>query len=264
MNMNTPNQPIKPFIMFQRSIPEWTFKDSKLFSLLAYCARKARRVKKEIVLSDDGTVVELDAGEFLIGRFSVERDTDLTIAEYRVRWKKMQALGWVEQIETTSKYTKGKLVSSDIFDINTEENSQPMTSKQPAVSQPMTTNNNDKNVKNDNNAAASQVSESGNSLIDRASIDAAFSAYLEVRATQAKPANPQGFKYNLLKVDRPVFKEVFDLIEKMKITSAEASSDDMQVADKASRLLQAYSRKLDDYPAAMSSHIRKWLKNKDK
>jgi hypothetical protein len=260
MNMST-QQSISPYIKFQRNTPEWLFHDSKLFTLIAYCAKRARRSKESIVLQGDGTVVELNVGEFIIGRHAVTRDTDLSVQQYRTRWKRMQKLGLISEVKVTNQYTVGKLESSDIFDINSDPTNQPTTSQWPIANLQVTTNKNDNNEKNEKNAAATQVSENGDNLKDRASIDVAFNDYLEARATQAKPGNPQGFKISLLKQDRPVFQEVFDLIQKMRITSADASSDDMQVADKASRLMQAYSRELDDYPAAMSSHIRKWLKN---
>lgn len=264
MNMNIPRQSTNSFIMFQRNIPDWLFKDSKLFTLLAYCARRARRSKKETVLSEDGTTVTLDVGEFLIGRYAVERDTDLTISEYRTRWKKMQALGWVEQVQATSKYTKGKLVSSVVFDINAEENNQPMTNQRPAINQPMATNNNANNYNNVKNAAADQNPENRVQPLEVASpeklISTAFEDYVTVRIGENGIRNPQAFKKILLKEDKSQFIDVFELMSKQRNADMEAHSDDMQLADRGARLYQAYSQKLNSYPSEMCTFVRKWFK----
>lgn len=73
----------------------------------------------------------------------------LTKSKYRTAKKKLESL-WLATFKWTSKWTVWKLINNTIFDINAESNDYQITNEWQSDNYQVTTNNNDKNEKNDN------------------------------------------------------------------------------------------------------------------
>lgn len=122
---------------------EELLKDRNAWTLLSLIAYRARR-------TNEFNIHNLDPGEALIGDF---KSCGLTTRqEYREALKRLVNWKFVT-IRTTNKGTIVKLINSNIFDINIEENNQQdnhrTTIKQPSNNHPATTNKNEKNDKNE-------------------------------------------------------------------------------------------------------------------
>lgn len=106
------------YIAVNRYLDKQILKDSKLLTLMVYIALRAKRSSSAKLNNWDD--VKLEIGEFIIGRLSAVQETDLTEAEYRSRLKKLQALKIIDNLQPTSKFTKGKWVENSFIDINLE------------------------------------------------------------------------------------------------------------------------------------------------
>lgn len=120
--MEIPNMTIgiqlPSFIAFSRSIPSRFLKDSKLFLLLYYIAKRVKRSDNAPEL--EYLPIQLKLGEFIIGRKSTSRDTDLTESEYRTRFKVLKALNIIKNVRSTTKFTIGEWQSNHLVDLNIE------------------------------------------------------------------------------------------------------------------------------------------------
>lgn len=136
------------YITHYREIPEWLEQSANCFHLLAAFARRARRIEGDVGWR--GENIHLLPREFIAGRKSVSKDLGLTEGEYRHAYQKLINASLIQTIRTTKRYTIGKYLADSIFEINLPTDSpleQP--SELPSSNQPTTTNNNEKNVKND-------------------------------------------------------------------------------------------------------------------
>lgn len=93
-------------------------KDSKLFLLMLYIALRVKRSPKQNSNNLNG--IQLEVGEFIIGRTSTVQEIDLTEAEYKTRLKKLQAYNIITDLQPTNKYTKGKWVENEFISVNLE------------------------------------------------------------------------------------------------------------------------------------------------
>lgn len=132
----------KSFIALNRYMDREIFKDPKLFVLMVYIAL---RVKRRSKTSDSFHGINLEVGEFIIGRTTATQDTGLTDAEFRTRIKKLQAYGIIIDLKPTNKFTKGKWSENEFISVNLEspinqQNNQHQTSNL------TTTNNSNKDI----------------------------------------------------------------------------------------------------------------------
>lgn len=130
------------FVKMARNIPEWIEQHPEAFHLLAYIARRARRTPGAVTFR--GETIELDYGEFIIGRTSASERLGISERKYRTAYKVLLKNKQILTIKTTNRYTIGKLISSLIFDINSEDK---RPTERPLGDQQATTNKNDKNEK---------------------------------------------------------------------------------------------------------------------
>ncbi len=130
---------METFVKMTRDLPEWIEKHPEAFHLLAYIARRARRTPG--VITSRGETIELDSGEFIIGRTSASEKLGFSERKYRTAFKVLEKNRQISTIRTTNRYTIGKLISGLIFDVN-QENKRPAGS--PTNDQQATTNKNDK------------------------------------------------------------------------------------------------------------------------
>ena len=118
--------------------------NNKAFLLLFQIATRAKR-------TSSFNRYNLDIGEALVGDF---KEIGLTEGQYR-QAKKFLAKHRFATFKATNKGTIAKLVNTDIFDPNLENNNgqhnTPATNKQRASNEPTTTNKNDKKENNDKN-----------------------------------------------------------------------------------------------------------------
>lgn len=130
------------FVKMTRDLPEWIEQNPEAFHLLAYIARRARRVPGTITYR--GETINLDYGEFIIGRITASEKLGLTERKYRTAYKILIKNKQISSIRATNRYTIGKLISSLIFDINSKDK---RPTERPTSDHQATTNNNDKNEK---------------------------------------------------------------------------------------------------------------------
>lgn len=126
------------YIALNRYMDKRILKSSKLLSLLIYIALRVKRSNNKT--SNIWDNVQLNIGEFIIGRLSTVKDTDLTESEYKTRIKQLQTLNIINILEVSNKFTKGKWLENSFIDLNLElPNIQP--GNQP-TSSGLATNNN--------------------------------------------------------------------------------------------------------------------------
>lgn len=137
------------FIKMVRYIPEWIEQHPEAFHLLAYIVRRARRTPG--VATFRGETIELNSGEFIIGRTSASERLGFSERRYRTAFRVLEKNRQISTIRTTNRYTIGKLISDLIFDINSEGK---RPTERPIDDQQKTTNKNEKkneegNLKNE-------------------------------------------------------------------------------------------------------------------
>lgn len=132
------------FIAINRHLDPKIFTESKLLSLLIYIAMRVKRNNNDGTNSWEG--IPLNVGEFVIGRISAVANTDLTEAEYRSRFLRLQTMTIIEIVKITNKYTIGKWLGNDFIDLNLEYDMRQQNDQQ--TSGQLTTNNNINNTNN--------------------------------------------------------------------------------------------------------------------
>jgi hypothetical protein len=110
-------------------------KDPNVFTLLAQIACRAKR-------TNDLSIYNLKIGEALIGDY---KSVGMTRGQYREAIKRATKYGQIATIKTTNRGTIVKLINSDVFDINKEEEK---PSTQPDNNHRATTNKKYKKKKN--------------------------------------------------------------------------------------------------------------------
>ncbi len=148
MSKSNMNNAIKSnFIKHNRDIPQWLRQSPYCFHLLREFANRARREEADV--GWQGENIHLAPREFLTGRISTSRELGLTEGKYRNAYRKLERYGYIITIRRTKRYTIGKYLADEIFDINpTGEEPSELPSREPSNNHPTTTNNNDNNDKN--------------------------------------------------------------------------------------------------------------------
>lgn len=123
------------FITLNRNIDKEIFKDSKLLTLLIYIALRVKRTNS----SNAYFGINLKPREFIIGRKTTAKETDLTENEYRTRINKLTSLKIIKLVKSTNKFTTLKWLDNRFIDLNISIN-------QPTTNQQSTTTNNDNNL----------------------------------------------------------------------------------------------------------------------
>lgn len=134
------------FIALNRYLNPQIFKDSKLLTLIIYIALRVKRSNDTILDSLD--CLDLNTGEFIIGRISTVNNTDLTEQEYKTRIERLVTLKIIELVEITNKYSKYKWLENSFIDVNLERQSIQLINQQ--SSSDLTTNNNTNNANKKN------------------------------------------------------------------------------------------------------------------
>ncbi len=132
------------FIAINRYMDKQILNDSKLLTLMIYIALRVKRSGK--TESNNWSGINLNIGEFIIGRLTTVKETDLTETEYRSRIKKLQTLKIIDNLQPTNKYTKGNWLENSFIDINLEQSAIQQDNQQ--KSSELTTNNNINNANN--------------------------------------------------------------------------------------------------------------------
>lgn len=127
----------KSFIALNRYLDREILKDHKLFVLMVYIAL---RVKRSANKSDSFHGVNLEIGEFIIGRTSATHETGLTDAEFRTRIKKLLVYGIITDLQPTNKFTKGKWSENEFISVNLEHSIDQLNISLPSSN--LTTTNN--------------------------------------------------------------------------------------------------------------------------
>lgn len=130
------------FIAVNRYIDTRILKDSKLLLLLIYIALRVKRSDKST--ADPFQSVQLNVGEFIIGRLSTIENIDITESEYKRCLKRLQEKNIVQVVRTTNKFTLCKWNTNEFLDLNLEFSFSQQNNQQ--NSSGLTTNNNSKNL----------------------------------------------------------------------------------------------------------------------
>ena len=128
------------WIKLHRRFLEWEwFDDPNVFRLFIYCILKAnhkdQRYKGEVV----------KRGEFITGRDILSKELGMSVQQVRTALTKLKSTNELT-IKTTNKGTVIQVVKYNNYQVATNE----LTNEQPTSNQQVTTNNNDKNIKNNN------------------------------------------------------------------------------------------------------------------
>ena len=140
--------------LYRSSIQNPAFQKPHTWHYFQYCLLKANHTDKSILWNKEEIIIE--RGCFITGRKEAAKETGLSQQNIRTALLTLHNLGMIEKstIKSTSKYTYIKVCNYDTYqqqDIQSNHQiNQQSTSNQPAINQQLTTNNNDKNDKNDN------------------------------------------------------------------------------------------------------------------
>lgn len=132
------------FIALNRNLDDRILGDSKLFLLLVYIALRVNRGGKTEI--DPFSSLQLNTGEFIIGRLSTIGKIDLTESEYKRCYKKLQKMSIIQIIKITNKYTLCKWLENEFIDLNLEHSIDQQNIQQNTSGS--TTNNNINNTNN--------------------------------------------------------------------------------------------------------------------
>ena len=139
--------------LYRSSIQNPAFQKPHTWHYFQYCLLKANHTDKSILWNKEEIIIE--RGCFITGRKEAAKETGLSQQNIRTALLTLHNLGMIEKstIKSTSKYTYIKVCNYDTYqqqDIQSNHQiNQQSTSNQPAINQQLTTNNNDKNDKND-------------------------------------------------------------------------------------------------------------------
>lgn len=129
--------------------------DSEIFAspnglkIWIWCLCKASYKEKHmtIQIGRGESIVKLEVGSFLFGRFKAEQELDLS-GSMIYRWiKRLEDLGMIKII-SNSHYSIITICNWETYQENNSESEQPLNSQRTAVEQPLNTNKKDKKDKN--------------------------------------------------------------------------------------------------------------------
>jgi hypothetical protein len=93
--------------------------------------------------------ITLRRGEMITGRKALSKETGLSEQETRTSLKILANSGFLT-IKSTNRFSLIRIEKYNDYQISSEKSTNKLTNKQPTSNQQATTNNNDKNVKNEN------------------------------------------------------------------------------------------------------------------
>ena len=121
------------------------FRDSKTVHLAIYLLLKCNHEKHKFMFN--GEEITLDRGQYITGLPKMEYDTGISFQSLRTCLHTLTNTGFL-----TSKSTnKFRIITIDKYEEYQGEPTGKLTNNQQASNRPVTTNNNDKNVKNEKN-----------------------------------------------------------------------------------------------------------------
>ena len=128
------------------------FQNAKYFKVWVWCLMKATH--KEVDFPFNGKDIKLQPGEFLTGRKVAAEELDISEQNFRSAMKYLISTNRLTS-RSTNRFTVYSIVNWEEYQIDdekvTSKVTKKVTNKQPPTNQPVTTNNNVKNVKNDKN-----------------------------------------------------------------------------------------------------------------
>lgn len=171
----------------------WAFLERRpnAFSLFTLMARRARRQDG----IDPRSGVQLQAGECLLGDYAA---SGLTRREYRTAKNDLQKAG-LATFKATNKGTIGRIINSDIYDINVEECGQQndkqaaskTTTERPASGQQAATNKEVKEVEECKEHSLSKKRDRERTIFGQ--LDDLEKAYVRECLEKKQPRNPQAY-----------------------------------------------------------------------
>lgn len=137
------------WIKLHRKIMESAiFSNKTKFKVWAWILMKANHEKAVFAFNDQD--VELLPGQFITGREKACLELgDVTSQQWRTATKYLKSTSRITT-KPSNKYTIITVCNWNKYQLNNQLDDQPLTNNQPATSQPITTNNKDKNENNEN------------------------------------------------------------------------------------------------------------------
>lgn len=141
---------------YRKTLHSSVWSDPDLFRLWMYCLLKATHKKRVVLIGRKE--IELSAGEFVTGRFSLFEEFNRGVAPQKVvkeltLWRLLKLLETMGNlnIKSTNKYSVVSIVNWVTYQEGLTTNEQQMNNKRTTNEQQLNTNKNVKNVKNEKN-----------------------------------------------------------------------------------------------------------------
>ena len=154
------------FIKIHRKIMESSvWKNTDIIAVWLWCLLRANH--KDTKVPFNGDDIELKSGEFITGRNKATEELPISPQTYRTCIKYLKSTSRIT-IKSTNRFSIISIVKWEEYQTNlTSKSTNKLTNSQPATNQPLTTDKNDKNVKNDKNIciATQGVADDLNHLI---------------------------------------------------------------------------------------------------
>lgn len=134
--------------LYRKLMHNVVWQDPLKLKLWLFCLMKASYKKREVLI--DNQIVQLDSGQFVTGRDSIEREFNRDMQKkYQVsgrtlwRWMKLLESEQYISINSTNKFSIITINNWDVYN----KNDQQMSEKHPATGHQMSTNKKEKNLK---------------------------------------------------------------------------------------------------------------------
>ncbi len=133
--------------LHRKLLESGVFSDKTRLKVWLWVLMKANHAKNTFAFNDQDMV--LLPGQFITGRERACLELqDVTPQQYKTVMKYLKSTSRITS-NSTNKYTVVTVLKWNEYQLINQQENQPTTSKQPASNQQITTNNNEKNVKND-------------------------------------------------------------------------------------------------------------------
>jgi hypothetical protein len=166
--------------LWRKSLDSAIFDNPVAWKMWCWCLMKATHKECDQIVGFQ--TIHLMPGEFIFGRMKVAEELDITERSVRTCIELLKKLQNVT-IKTTNKFSIVSVVNWESYqgeEINNDhQNDQQLTNKRPTTDQQLTTNKNDKNVKNEKKTTIGEIPEG----IKRETWD----AFVEMRKAMKAP-----------------------------------------------------------------------------
>lgn len=134
--------------LHRQSLESSVWTNATVWKVWCWCLLKANHKARKFIFN--GEEIEVSPGQFITGRVKAAKESCVSEQQWRTATKILESTGRIT-IKPTNKFSIITILKWKQYQNDNQETNQPITNEQPINHQPLTTNKNEENVKNEDN-----------------------------------------------------------------------------------------------------------------